>query len=195
MDELLIRQEKARLRSEMRAFRKSLGAEAQQRTARLLLERLEAWPPWRQARTVMAYAAVRGEPDLGAALQALWHEGRRVVLPRCEGNRLAALAVRGPEDLAPGCMGIPEPVEGCTAVAPEEIDLILVPGLAFDRRGGRLGQGAGYYDRFLPCTQAFRLGVAHSGCVIGRVPADPWDCRMDAILTTDGILPSEGEDR
>ena len=193
MDEFLIRQEKADLRNEMRAVRASLTVQEQRRTARLLLERLEAWSLWKKAETVMAYAAVRGEADLTPALQSLWREGRRVVLPRCEGKRLAALAVRGPEELSPGYMGIPEPKAVCTAVDPDEIDLILVPGLAFDRSGGRLGQGAGYYDRFLPLTHGFRLGVAHAACVVGRVPADPWDCRMDAILTTDGILPSEGE--
>ena len=194
MDELLIRREKAELRRRMRAVRLALPPEQQRGCAREFLRHLIAWPLWRQAGTVMAYAAVRGEADLTPALSALWQSKKRVVLPRCEGKRLLALAVRGPEELSPGCMGIPEPVAACGAVDPDEIDLILVPGLAFDRTGGRLGQGAGYYDRFLPETRGFRLGVCHAACLLESVPMGPLDCRMDAVLTEEGILPLRGEE-
>ena len=81
-----------------------------------------------------------------------------------------------------------EPEAGCEVFPPEEIDLILVPGTAFDAGGGRLGQGGGYYDRFLEKTGALRVGVCHGFALQKSVPEEAHDARMDYILTPQAVI-------
>jgi 5-formyltetrahydrofolate cyclo-ligase len=76
-----------------------------------------------------------------------------------------------------------EPAPYLATVSPEIIDVVLVPGVAFDRRGGRLGFGGGYYDRFLPLTHALRVGVSQTACLVDQLPCDPHDARMDWVVT------------
>jgi len=184
--------EKKRLRLKIRMARKALPESCFRREAESLLAHLTAMPEWKAAGTVMAYAALPGEPDLVRILSEIWSSGRRMILPRCgEKEGLPCLVpclVSGPDELSPGKWGIPEPGNSCPAVDPEEIGLILVPGIAFDRAGFRLGQGGGYYDSFLPETRGFRLGVCHSWELLPGIPKEPHDARVDAVLTERGIL-------
>ena len=111
----------------------------------------------------MAYLAFRSEIDLGSLFDAL--PGIRWVVPRVTGKRMVA-HVYDPNRLVRHRFGMLEPAPELLSVEPEEIDVILVPGVAFDRRGGRLGFGGGYYDRFLPATAALRVGI-----MTGQFPA------------------------
>ena len=108
-------------------------------------------------------------------------------LPVCrEKGQMDAVRLYAREDLAPGAFGILEP-RG-EVVPPEEIDLVLCPGLAFDRRGGRLGYGGGYYDRYLGKVHAFLLGICYTDCIVGAVPTGAHDVFMDALACETGIL-------
>ncbi len=94
-----------------------------------------------------------------------------------------------PAGWEPGAFGIPEPAEGSETVPPERIGLVICPGTAFDGKGGRLGMGAGYYDRFLPkCVNAVFLMAAFSAQRAEELPLEDTDVRMDLIATEDGIL-------
>ena len=96
--------------------------------------------------------------------------------------------MRGHGDLESGAYGLMEPKEDCAIADPQRIDLILVPGTAFDREGGRIGQGAGYYDRFLETRGALRVGVCHSFALLERVPCEMHDAAMDYVITPGGII-------
>lgn len=182
-------QDKAALRGQMRALRRALSAQEQAACARAAFARLTGFAPYRRAGSVMAYAAARGELPLDAVLDDLLAGGRTLLMPRCEGpGRMTARRVTSLSQLRPGAYGLMEPEEGCPAAAPEEIGLVLVPGTAFDRSGGRLGQGGGYYDRFLARTRALTVGVCHDFALIARVPAEAHDARMDYILTPGALL-------
>lgn len=101
---------------------------------------------------------------------------------------MTARWVRDEAELTPGAYGIMEPGADCPEIPPQEIDLVLVPGAAFDRFGGRIGQGGGYYDRFLAGTGAYRMGVCHDFALLGgALPTAAHDARMDAVAAPAGI--------
>ncbi|HEX5727257.1 MAG TPA: 5-formyltetrahydrofolate cyclo-ligase, partial [Longimicrobiaceae bacterium] len=118
---------------------------------------------------------------------AAWERGVEVAYPRVLPDRrvLALHCVEGPERLRPGAYGIREPDEACRLVSPEEVDAVLVPGLAWDRAGQRLGRGAGYYDRLFadPAWRGFRCGLFFAAQEVEAIPADPWDAPLQAVVT------------
>ena len=173
----------------MRAMRRALSQPEQEAAARAVDAQLSAFEPYRAARVVMAYMAFRGELSLEPLIQRAMEEGKTLVLPRCESDGImTARRLRAMSELSPGAYGLLEPDASCEIIAPAQIDLILVPGVAFDRMGHRLGQGAGYYDRFLPQTQAVRVGVCHDFALLEHVPVKAHDIPMDYVMTTGGMI-------
>ncbi len=149
-----------------------------------------------QPRVVAAFLAFDGEPDLAPALMRNWSAGAcawpcrsfetRPAVPTCvSGNG------RRRSEMKPNRYGIPEPV-GTLDVRLSEIDLVLIPLVAWDAQGGRLGMGASFYDRsFQPLPtrrQPFRLGVAYQLQQVERLPLDPWDIRLHGMLTENGCF-------
>ena len=186
-------EEKRELRREMRRLRTERDRASALAEGRGMARVLMETQAWQSASCVMAYAAVRGEPDLTPILQAALTEGKTLVLPRCEGRRLAACRVTDLSRLRPGAMGIPEPDGSCPEEDPAAISLLLIPGLAFDRMGRRLGQGGGFYDRFLPGTRGLRVGVCGGAGLVERVPTEPWDEGVDALLNPQAFWIVKGE--
>lgn len=108
----------------------------------------------------------------------------RFAFPRCLGaRRMEFRIVCDPaRDMAPAAMGIPAPLPHCHAVEPQELDMILVPGVAFTPAGDRLGYGGGYYDNYLPhCTRARRFALAFAEQMVVKLPTEPHDCRVPLI--------------
>lgn len=181
--------DKAALRRAMREKRRALAPQEQDEASRLVLAQLKDFAPYNSARCVMAYAACRGELDLSPVMADVLAAGGTLALPRCEApGVMTARRVTGEEDLCPGAYGLMEPRESCPILSPQEIGLILVPGTAFDLLGGRVGQGGGYYDRFLRGTDALRVGVCHGFALLAHVPGEAHDERMHKILTPQGII-------
>ncbi len=136
---------------------------------------------------VMTYAAMGDELDLGSVNDRLAAAGR-LVLPRVEGRRLAAVPAGSGERLVRSSFGVAEP---CGAELPATaLAAVIVPGLAFDARGYRIGYGAGFYDRFLPLVDphAATIGVCFAAQVVGRVPVDAHDVAVGIVLTEAGPL-------
>jgi 5-formyltetrahydrofolate cyclo-ligase len=145
---------------------------------------------FRRARTVQGYASFGSELDTRSFLADVLASGRVLVLPRVEraARRLALHRVRDLDtDLQAGTWGIPEPVPGrCELAAPAEIDFVLVPGLVFDPTGGRIGYGAGYYDRLLaawPSPVPPLVAVAFELQIVPAVPVLPGDHQVDLVAT------------
>jgi len=183
------------IRRRARAAREAMGPGerrgASTRVTRALL-RLDAV---RSARVVMAYAAFRGEVDLSAFVEELLASGVRVVLPRTlvEERRLEPYPVGNLDELEPGAYGIPEPPARGKPVPPALIDVVIVPGVAFDPRGNRLGYGAGYYDRFLSTIPPHTVAVAPAFevQVVEGIPARPDDVPVDVIVTETRVIMTE----
>ncbi len=154
-----------------------------------LTDRLATLPGFEAAGTVLLYvSAFAEEITTGPALRQVLSMGKRLVCPRVDrpARRLRLYRVDDPEcDLVAGSMGIPEPSRHLAAVAPEEIDWVLVPGLAFDDRGFRIGRGAGYYDRLLPTLRpdAPRWALAYDCQWVASLPTQSHDQPLDGIVS------------
>ena len=145
-----------------------------------------------RAETVMAYAAMKTEPNLDMVLEEILRQGKTLVLPRCEaGDQLSGRIVQDLSQRIPGMFGILEPPPAAPVADKTSIDLILVPGMAFDWEGGRLGRGKGYYDRYLRDYGGRTLGVCFRSALLEQVPMDSHDCRVDAVVTEEGIRGTE----
>lgn len=180
---------KQELRTEMRALRRALSPQEQRKASLDVCERLRGFAPYAGAECIMAYIACRGELSLEPVIAEILLSGRTLVLPRCEApGVMTARRIDDLSQLAPGSYGLMEPDAACEIMPPEAIDLILVPGTAFGRDGSRIGQGGGYYDRFLPKTHAFFVGVCHGQALLECVPSGAHDVRMDAVMTPEEIL-------
>lgn len=158
--------------------------------ARVIAERLRSLAAYRSAGVICWYVGVRDEvPTLEMIAQAS-REGRRAAVPWRAEERLELYAIGGPDDLAPASFRLLEPsaaVRGDPSrrVAPGEVDLFVVPGVAFDRHGGRLGYGRGFYDRLLPLARpdATVVGLAFEAQMVERIPAAAHDVPVHAVVT------------
>lgn len=140
----------------------------------------------------MAYAAIPPEAELKPVLEEILRQGKRLLLPRCDSDgTMTAREIRDLTELQPGAYGILEPDPDAPVVPADEIDLILVPGLAFDRHGRRMGRGKGYYDRFLTGYAGKTMGICT--LLVPEVPVEPLDRTMDAVVTDSGIYYTEME--
>jgi 5-formyltetrahydrofolate cyclo-ligase len=135
----------------------------------------------------------RSEWDSRGLARDVIASGRRLVLPRVDRDArvLALHAVADLDvDVAPGYLGIPEPRASCASVAPADVDFVLVPGVAFDAEGRRLGYGGGFYDRLLPLLRpdAARVAGAFDEQVVGAVPAASHDARVPLVVTPTRVV-------
>lgn len=176
------------MRRAARRARRALPKAVREEKSAAILARLYREPAYQQAHTLLTYVGVNSEVATLPLIRRALAEGKRVVVPATEvaTKRLWPLRLRNPRDLAPGAYGIPEPRPGTSEpVALEELELIVVPGLAFDCWGHRLGQGTGYFDRFLSKVPPHvpRIALAFDVQVVDKVPVEPHDQPVTLILT------------
>ncbi len=183
--EVIPHPEKRRLRQEFCQLRECLPAGDVEAASEAICRHLASWPVLRRAQVVMAYLAFRNEPSLEPLFAALPHI--QWTVPRIEGRRLVVHPY-DPNRLTRHSFGMLEPAADLPVVDPALLDIVLVPGVAFDRRGGRLGFGGGFYDRFLPTTPALRVGVTYDACLLEELPCTEADQRMDWVVTPTGLL-------
>ncbi len=150
-----------------------------------LSERFLSLREYAAARTVMAYVSIGAEPETGAILRRVLADGKTLCLPKIAGpGQMEARAVRDLAELVLGeRFAIPEPPETAPVVPPEALELIVVPGAAFDGARRRRGRGGGDYDRFLPKTYAFTVGLAWEYMLLPEVPAEAHDVPVRCVLT------------
>ena len=182
---------KKALRREMLARRRAYSAKERARASDAICRCVRQQAVLQEVRTIMLYASTEEEIDLYPLMEVLLAEGRRIVLPEIvDRGVMEARALPAMDALIDGAFGIltPDPARGAI-IPPEEIDVIIVPGAAFDESGGRLGLGGGYYDRFLPrARNAVRLVLAFDFQIVPDVPMGVQDARVDAILTERRII-------
>jgi 5-formyltetrahydrofolate cyclo-ligase len=188
-----VRRAKAALRAEALAAVRALPAQERAEAAEGVQARLREWDMWKDAKTVALFCGKPDELDTEAIVRGALAEGKVVLLPRVTSGtvgagRMEMVAIRDfDRDLEEGAFGILEPARELSAAAEAgapEPDLILVPGAAFDERGGRVGRGKGYYDRYLDGRAAPRAGLAYEAQIVRKkLPLEAHDQLLDALVT------------
>ena len=140
---------------------------------------------------VFVFASYKDEADTLGPIRDLISDGISVFCPRVEGQDMTFYRIFGPEDLKEGYKGIPEPdpEKGLISGTPSSEDLMLVPGLLFDRGGGRIGYGGGYYDRYMEAHPCVKAGLCFSEQISEeKLPQMPWDISVDLLVSDQGTL-------
>jgi 5-formyltetrahydrofolate cyclo-ligase len=181
-----IQQLKAALRETVRAEARTFSAQERAAASAQICLRLPQQPVWQEARTILFFAPLPEEPDIWPLLGQALAEGKRVGLPRYTAAVDAYEACQvsdAKRDLRPGRFGLSEPVTACAVLDLKQLDLTLVPGVAFALNGSRLGRGKGYYDRLLEKISGCKCGVAFDWQLQVDIPTEGHDVRVNCILT------------
>ncbi len=190
--ESALREQKKQLRAQVLAKRDALSPTSRAVASAELTRLLLAEPGYQSARAVSAYMGFGTEVDTAAFVAQVLADGKQLALPRIDkaSKSLRLHRVKRLEDLVPGVWGIREPHVDAPAIALDEIDFVLMPGVAFDNRGARLGYGAGFYDRLLGASvrRALRVTAAFDVQIVDTVPTDEHDQRLDIIISEQRIL-------
>ncbi|MGN0584540.1 MAG: 5-formyltetrahydrofolate cyclo-ligase [Ruminococcus sp.] len=178
--------EKKLLRREMKALRKSIPPKEKVDLDKRICENLFSSEYYRNAQLILTFISVGDEPDTRNILLRAWKEGKLTAVPKClPDHKMSFYIIESFDDCTEGAYGIPEPKSYCREAQLEgENILCLVPGLAFDREGARLGYGGGYYDRFLSChTNIICMGLCAERFITAKVPEEETDIKLDGLIT------------
>ena len=188
--EVRIRQEvKRELRTRLGAVRGALPRSACEVRSKRITDRVIELPSFARAATVLCFSSVRNEVRTRGIQDAAWRVGKRVALPRVVDEDLSLLEVRPNTELVAGAFGVPEPPRSSDPIEPGDVDLAMIPALAVDPRGYRIGYGGGYYDRLLPrLTKARSCALAFDFQLVAEVPELEFDAPVDIVVTDARVI-------
>jgi 5-formyltetrahydrofolate cyclo-ligase len=182
MDPLTIISEKTALRRTISRLKAAQSPQQYMEASAIITGSLEMLPEFRSAKTILAYWSFKGEVHTHDLIRK-WAEKKRILLPSVNGDEMLIRQYLGDDSLVPGeIFGIPEPA-GPVFTDYNEIDLVIIPGIAFDRKNNRMGRGKAYYDRFLSKISGFKAGICFSFQLFESIPADEHDILMDIVIT------------
>lgn len=184
--------DKSHVREIALTARRSIPAEERATRAAAAAGRIAMLPEALNAKLVIGYRAMPDEIDPTPALETLRARGATIAYPRIAGKGALTLhIVRGEGDLETSTFGIVQPTLAAPNVDPADVDLAIIPGVAFDEFGGRLGMGGGYYDRLIPrMPRALLVGLAFDEQLMTGIPHEPHDIHMHVIVTPTQALPA-----
>lgn len=185
--------DKRLIRKEILIKRDSIDHEKRLEKDKLIIEMVLSLPYFERAQTVFYFASFRSEVSTLPQIEEAIKRGKRIVLPKVDdiNRRLRLFEIQNTGEIKPGFMGIPEP-----DVPPErerdinDVDLVIMPGVAFDTNGNRLGYGAGYYDKLLSGLKKDipLIAIAYEEQIVDSLPAESHDIRVDMIVTDKRII-------
>ena len=179
-------EQKAAIRERIRTVLSELTRDQREEAAVEICARLIEQPEWKNAQSILLFAPMQDEPNVRPLLHAALDAGKLTALPRFNaqtGHYEAAVVGDLAKDFIEGKFGILEPAPTCQIADLKRLDLVLVPGVAFDWHGHRLGRGRGFYDRLLVAVSSKTCGVAFDQQLVATLPVEPHDVRLNCILT------------
>ena len=145
-----------------------------------------------EAETYFCYIPFQNEPDIMPAIFRAQEMKKKIAVPRCEKNGImTAILLKDIQDLKPGMYGILEPDRGAPVLNAENIDVIMLPGVAFSKNGKRLGRGGGYYDRFCEKFHGLMVGIAREYMLQDDLPCEKHDVKVDVIITEERTIQTK----
>ena len=175
--------EKAEVRKMMRELKRAVPLEEKLRRSEGIMRKVEALPEFQKAKVVLLYWSMADEVQTHAFVEK-WYKDKVLLLPCVDGDDLRLRQYTGPECLVAGeQFGIGEPT-GEEFIDLDRVELIIVPGVAFDRHCNRMGRGRGFYDRLLKSTpNALKIGVAFDFQMLEEIPTEPFDVKMNHVIS------------
>ena len=179
-----IQREKAALRQKLRTLAEELSEGYIENSDLAIQKNLLALDVWRQAKTVFIYVSIGREPQTRGIIQAALDAGKTIAVPRSfDGGVMEACVIESLDSLTPGRFGIPEPGGACGVLDSRQIELAVVPCVAADKHGYRLGHGGGYYDRYLANTECPAVCLCRGRLLQNTLPHNILDILMDIVVT------------
>lgn len=178
---------KIKLRSFMKKLRNDIDVNSKAMLDKAIFNNFIKSDFYLESNCIFIYVSYSSEVDTHNIIKRALLDGKLICVPKVinRDKGMEALIIRDFEELLPGAYGILEPHNNSLKVEPQKIDLIVLPGLAFDFQGGRLGYGGGFYDRFLCQTneKTKKIALAYNNQIIEQVPMDNHDVPIDGIIT------------
>lgn len=171
--------EKNKIRSRIKAQKAFLAPQYKKQSAQAVKEAIEQLPQYQTARSILLYKSLPDELPTEPMLLE-WYPQKKIYLPIVEGDEIT-IGEYIPGHLQSGAYGIDEPERHITG--PVQIDMAIIPGVAFSADKARLGRGRGYYDKLLSRMDTYKIGIAYHMQLLPRLPAEPHDINMDCIIT------------
>jgi 5-formyltetrahydrofolate cyclo-ligase len=172
---------KADIRKQIRNGFLSFSEKEKKRQSDIIFNKIESLPEFLTAKTILVFWSLPDEVITFNFIQK-WHQQKTILLPCVQENDIHLKIFDGTESMHLGTFNISEP-QGEYFTNVSVIDLGIIPGLAFDKQGNRLGRGKGYYDRFLPKLLSPKIGICYDFQFIENIPSDHWDIKMDMVIT------------
>lgn len=184
--------DKKKMRDAVLLSRDAMSPAARTSASRAILEKISAMPQYEKAKVVLTYMGFGTEIDTRPFFERIIADGKIAVLPRVDRatQTLILHSARGMSELLTSKYGILEPGTDAPIVAVTNVDFVLMPGVAFDRNGNRLGYGRGYYDKLMSTANPalMRVAAGFSCQIVGSVPVGPHDKKVDCIITENEII-------
>ncbi|MES5864845.1 5-formyltetrahydrofolate cyclo-ligase [Bacillus wiedmannii] len=190
-----MREEKVRLRKQIIEHMNSLSEERCTTLSEQIAFSLYAQKEWAEAKTIGITLSMENEVNTYAIIEKAWEEGKKVVVPKCnKGTRTMSFRqISNFDQLEIVYMNLREPIPARTEeVNADDIDLQIVPGVAYTERGERIGYGGGYYDRYLVHYKGKTLSLAYSFQIVEHIPVEPFDKNVEKIITEKGTMVKNG---
>ncbi|HKL07338.1 MAG TPA: 5-formyltetrahydrofolate cyclo-ligase [Bacteroidales bacterium] len=178
----MIHEQKNTVRKEIKQLKKQYTLEEKKAKSKIIFEQIELLSEFQQADIIMAYWSMNDEVYTHDFVLK-WYQTKTIILPSVKDDELELRVFKGLDDMIEGtAFGIKEP-RALYKNSLDKIDMIIVPGVAFDKQNNRLGRGKAYYDKLLSKTSALKIGVCFDFQMLGKVPADQYDVKMDRVIT------------
>ena len=185
-----VAEKKQEIREKLIEIRKEFSEKEVCEKSRMIIEKLKELEMYNNAEEVMFYVSLDPEVDTKEFIKSELDDGvRRVLVPFVEGIKMGVSEIKSFDDLEKGEFGVLEPVGSADREYEGKIDLILIPGVAFDNKGGRVGYGKAYYDYFLKkYDESLKIGLAFDEQIVKKVPVEDHDVKVDIIITDKRVI-------